>query len=823
MLQVFNQKNILARICFIILLLSIILMSCSSLNNTVEVDVSTFNESYSYTTTFNVFIPGESDSADKVRIDILDEVTGLNINPARYSMIPEGNNIYSVTIPFVFGSLIKYRYVIEDNETSFPEYNSLGQPVRYRLLYVIDDISINDIVYSFNNNHVCENLGRIEGRVLDPLTNSGIPDIQVNAGGIITYTAADGTYILDCVQPGTHNLVAMHINGTYQPFQQAAVVSENSTTPATFPMEARSIVDITFEVKTPNILLDAEIDPDIKVIGNIYDLGNTYADLNGGFSTLASKALSLEKVSSDTYKTTLKLPTGLDLRYKYTIGDGYVNSERNNTGEYFTRQLIVPSQDAVIQDEIPSWDYINKTRFIFIAPGETPASDLISIQFNQNLWSNPIPMKNIRDNEWAFNYYLPFLYSEPISYRYCINGQCEIPRLFDSDSLNNQFSYTPSEGRQEVHDSLDTWSSFKSGGDSPTVVMTNINYRTPFLAGVQISESFSPTWMPFLDSSIINVNNIGANIVVLSPTWEFQSSNPPILKLNPYNSMFYHDVQTFKYLIKNNSLEIALFPKATYNISFQDWWNESELIRNGDWWQIYFNRYENFIIHNAVIANQIKASAIVIENPIPTSVIETDIVENVSLTTHELNTFYSELFSKIRNNFSGAIILAIPSDNLANNQLLNIVTMADQIYIEFSTPFDYDNHDCSNVSIGEILESDIKPIMEKYHKPITISASFPSVSGGACICSSIDNRRCEFSESYSPTDSIDNHPADVLEQANFYNDLFLSVNESEWINGVVSNGYYPPISLLDKSTSVHGKPAADVIWFWFTNLLNVTD
>jgi hypothetical protein len=36
---------------------------------------------------------------------------------------------------------------------------------------------------------------------------------------------------------------------------------------------------------------------------------------------------------------------------------------------------------------------------------------------------------------------------------------------------------------------------------------------------------------------------------------------------------------------------------------------------------------------------------------------------------------------------------------------------------------------------------------------------------------------------------------------------------------VVSDGYYPPISLQDKSISIHGKPARGVVWFWFGRFL----
>ena len=41
-----------------------------------------------------------------------------------------------------------------------------------------------------------------------------------------------------------------------------------------------------------------------------------------------------------------------------------------------------------------------------------------------------------------------------------------------------------------------------------------------------------------------------------------------------------------------------------------------------------------------------------------------------------------------------------------------------------------------------------------------------------------------------------------------------STNAS-WLGGFVSRGYYPPAALQDGSASVHGKPAEDVLWYWF--------
>ena len=72
-----------------------------------------------------------------------------------------------------------------------------------------------------------------------------------------------------------------------------------------------------------------------------------------------------------------QLYAGTDLRYKYTLGDGLWNAERDANGGFVTRQLIVPEQGPVVQDTVASWRspaYAGLT-FHVTVPANTPASD----------------------------------------------------------------------------------------------------------------------------------------------------------------------------------------------------------------------------------------------------------------------------------------------------------------------------------------------------------------------------------------------------------------------------------------------------------------
>jgi hypothetical protein len=118
------------------------------------------------------------------------------------------------------------------------------------------------------------------------------------------------------------------------------------------------------------------------------------------------------------------------------------------------------------------------------------------------------------------------------------------------------------------------------------------------------------------------------------------------------------------------------------------------------------------------------------------------------------------------------------------------------------------------------MDTDLLPFQQHWGKPLVLAVSYPSVTGGSTGCLPAPQGGC------LPADALDqpnpdqpNLPLDLNDQANAYNALLLAVNERLWISGFVSQGFYPPLPLQDKSPSVHGKPASGALWFWFPKLL----
>ncbi len=106
------------------------------------------------------------------------------------------------------------------------------------------------------------------------------------------------------------------------------------------------------------------------------------------------------------------------------------------------------------------------------------------------------------------------------------------------------------------------------------------------------------------------------------------------------------------------------------------------------------------------------------------------------------------------------------------------------------------------------------------HKSILLSLAYPSVEGASTGCLPDPLVECRSPEALDyPAPDLPLLNLDFVQQAKAYDAVLAAVNQVDWVDGVVSRGYYPPAILHDKSTSVRGKPAAGVLRSWFGSFL----
>src|SRR5688572_14823732 len=348
---------------------------------------------------FTVRLPEPLPANEVIVISILDEVTGLALNAVDYQMTMVDANTYTAKLAIPDRALLKYRYVRRAAGRVNEDTNSDAN-IRYRMLNVLGPTQLVDTLNSWSDRAANTLSGNIFGTVLNTDTGVPIPGILVTAGGVQTVTDSAGRFQLMGLRGGTHNFVAYAMDGAFQTFQQGAMVAENQSTPVDVRMKPAQMVNVIFNVSVP---AGTEPGMPLRLAGNLLQLGNTFSDLRGGLSTVADRMPVLSLQPDGRYSVSLFLPAGTDIEYKYTLGDGFWNSEFTSTGQYATRHLIVPAQNTTVEDVVQSWQTGPNAPILFdvTVPPDTPITDTIYIQFNPYGWTPPIPMKLVGNNKWA--------------------------------------------------------------------------------------------------------------------------------------------------------------------------------------------------------------------------------------------------------------------------------------------------------------------------------------------------------------------------------------------------------------------------------------
>jgi hypothetical protein len=770
--------------------------------------------------TFEVLVPESKDPKQSISIDILDEVTGLGLNPSRFQMQATDNLNYTIRLPFTVGSIIKYRFNFTGNSSAV-EYNPRGEQVRYRLYYVLGPGLVRDIVYSWGSQIPKVDTGQISGRVTNKSTGDTVPGILLAAGGLQTLTNADGSFLLEGIPTGTHNIVAYSLDGSYLPFQQGANIQAGLNTPAIIKLSPSRVVKITFNVSVPKDVAGAPI----RLAGNLYQLGNTFADLSGGINTIASRMPILTPMPDGRYTITFDLPAGADLRYKYTLGDGFWNAEQTQTGQFRLRQLIVPDSDQIIDESVETWKSGNMAPITFEvkAPDNTPPSDTVSIQFNPYGWTEPIPMWSLGNNRWLYVLFGPLNLLSNLSYRYCRNDQCDSAGDTATQGANHSgWPLTVGLLAQTFQDEIKSWVWWNPSPEPTTIVASDIKPRgASFIAGIEIQPKYHPSWQPHILPMLQNLKGIGANWVLLSPSWTYPKGTSPNIELIPGQNPLWADLVNTIGQARALKLQTAIFPQPVFKQPVNQWWQT--VSRDNGWWQAWFMHYRIFILNHADLCARNGVQALVLGGDWLLPALPKGILPDgkPSGVPEDTETQWRQLINEVKQRYSGSLIWAMPYSEIKNPPAF--LDMVDQLYLIFSTPFATKPSQSVaelKVDFQRIIDNEVRSTYNLIKKPVIIGIDYPAVQKAAVDCIFLPDEGCVFPEQLDqPFNETASLKLDLQEQVDIYNALLSVIDQRDWISGVTTRGYYPPVSLQDRSRSLNGKPAFDVLWYWYSKMV----
>jgi hypothetical protein len=775
---------------------------------------------------FWVEIPENTPDSEAIQLVLMDEVTGLPFNQKRMDMIQIDPNHYGVAVQAELGSVIKYRYE-RKSEGYFQEYNLSGEPVRYRMYLMDGPGETHDQVARWYDTPPLRAAGRMMGHITDKTTGEPLPDILIIAGGSWALTTADGTFTLSTIQEGQHNLIAYALDGSHQTQQQMARVAPDAATYVSLELEASIYKDVTFVITVPENTVQGA---PIRFAGNLFQLGNTFSFLDGGMSGLVHRMPQLNPIDDGRYAITLKLPTGIDIRYKYTLGDGFWNAEHLDDFGFRVRRLFLPedNQPILIEDDVITWQSGNSNPILFdvTVPMHTPESDEITIQFNLSGWTPPIPMWPVGNYHWAFLLLSPFNIGEALTYRYCRNSQCGQGFDFGAEVLEAERRISLYQNEMFIAEDTVTGWHYLNQESTPAVVLGGeITSRGPtFIKGINLYPDYLPGWGATLSKTLETIKSAYANLVVFTPAWRSISGHPPILFEYGMGEDYFYDelvlgIETAHAL----GLQAAVYPHVRFPDGIDEWWRS--VLPSEVWWQIWLEQYRSFIIHYAMLAEKTHAEALILGGDwlTPTLPGPSGYDHIYTAQPGNINNIWTELIQDIRGYYHGTIVWHLEYDQLSKPP--HTVYEVDQVYIHWGVSLaNGKNTPLAEIQlkVEELLDREVKPFSDAVQKPIILEIAYPSAEGGATYHLPLDEKETISTpfEALSPLNpDIPSIELDLIEQSDIYNAILSAINERAWIDGVVSEGFFPPLRLEDKSTSIHGKPAQEILRYWFSHFI----
>jgi hypothetical protein len=811
------KKAITLSISFLII--GLILTACGfPVNNGVD---STQNKPDQAEVVFQVTLPPPLNANPQYLLEVVDEVTGLPFNSTRYPLSQIDSTHYLARIPFNVGSIIKYRYI---HMTGIPkvEYTAQNEPVRYRLHQITAPAILEDTVAGWEDNQYAGPKGNLEG-TLTTTENIPIPNALIIAGGERTFTNSEGHFELFDLPAGTQNLSAMSLDGSQSYFEQGARIAENAVTPARIFVDSHRMVDVTFKVTPPPG--DYSGIP-LRLIGELYQLGNTYADLEGGMSTIGSRSPLLQyNPEEKIYQTVLSLPEGAFFHYKYSMGDGFWNAEIDENDQFKLREMIVSSQEPTIQDSIISLRSKDTAPVTFqiTVPANTPPVDTVSIQLNPFSWMGSIPMWSQGNNEWKIILSSPLNMVGQTGFRICRNDQCGTT---DAEMSGSPSAFMPAPTPQSVPVNITSWLWMNNQG-----VISPIPNQVPtkggeYITGVEMQQNYEPRWQPFFQNTFSETKQLNSNWVFLTPSWSVSTGENLAMGPQPGKNPLWPDISQQIQDAQAFQIKTALFP-SLINIDNLTTWN-TNTPKNKSQWEEWFRNYRSYLLFFADNASVNLANTLIIGGPdvtgsLPQSIAVTDL-DTLSASEYSKNQWLL-IINDLKAHFRGKIIWAVnfPSEF---SSLPPFIDQLDGIYLLWDGISSYESTSTSE-SLTAVVSGDFPETMvqtlSSYGKPVIVGLSIPSARGIGIDCSKSDPSCLPSTVLESPVLPPPGVSLDLQKQVNIYAAAMKYFSSQSWVNGIVSRGYYPPAALMDYSPSIHGKPVSELISQWFGGLTGITN
>jgi hypothetical protein len=351
--------------------------------------------------------------------------------------------------------------------------------------------------------------------------------------------------------------------------------------------------------------------------------------------------------------------------------------------------------------------------------------------------------------------------------------------------------------------------------------------RPEFEVGVEIVSDYKAFWPKYFAQAYPDLIKIGANSLTLTPTWIWKDNSPlPVLEFDPNHTPYSQELaevvrETYRQGLKVNLRGAFVFGGTNP----QEWWQSAP--KTEAWWTTWFDEYRSFILTLASQAAMSGAEKLILSGSeiapaLPEGLLYDGEPSGVPFDIEER---WVSLIQEIRARFSGRLAFELEVGEKIQTPP-SFLSEVDEIHLYWHTPLSDDEDPRFNKmqsTAGEQLDSALLALTSWSETPLVLSVEYLSIQLGASGCPRAIDMSCrhpsDFEQGADPDPDLE---VDLKTQAKAINAVLLEAYARSRITGFYVRGYNPVVMLRDKSASIHGKAAQDILWYWYPRITGDT-
>ncbi len=341
----------------------------------------------------------------------------------------------------------------------------------------------------------------------------------------------------------------------------------------------------------------------------------------------------------------------------------------------------------------------------------------------------------------------------------------------------------------------------------------NPSTKEDFISSLYPVDYWRPAFLNLVPSTYERIKEDNAKYVVVTSVWAYGDIFPyptmeqrPISADNPFTPK--EELERAVAIAHEKGLKVIIYPQMNAE-NHPDWNRFLSTPLSNQWWDKWLECARDLYIYHAWLAEKTGAEALLLPGPFFHVFPQDKNFEDQSY-IQVFDSRMESLLEEVRTIYHGKIIVngrSYVSDSSQQPQFYDFPSKADYIII---TSFDMEpslgvGNNATLEEIKNVLESRVQqyivPMYNRYHKPVIINYSYPSVDGAANGYKGVS-----FNIPDDPSIKLD-----LGEQAILYEAMLEIVEEKTYIGGFMDFGFLHSYAPLNKDYSIRDKPAEAVV------------